>query len=531
MPSDHTHSHGELRLMLLVIGLGFVVRLFSFHYTVMINPDATLYIHQARAIHYGLWDAVNSCNLHFLSIYSILIAGAYQVVGDWIMAGKIVSITFGTLTLIPLCLLTRRFFDTKISTCVILIFALTPIFIHRSVDVVRDPVCWFFLVLGLYFFIIQTDKYHPVYLLLSCLSFLVATWARIEAFVCIPVSLCFILLAVKDRKIRSLALFALPLVIILSLVTIGHLMHDGDALRYFRFSDIPATLKASFIQYEEIRSDLRELSAHPPLGIRPGFFDNIKTILWLVGLGVLIQHAMEAFFYPFFMFFVIGVASGWRKVKHSKGHMYLAFMCATAVLLLYISLFSNWCMENRYLALLIYPSCVFIGIGIEKTITFFQSKFQWKEYTAFAVIVVIIMTFGLGKNLKVREEDKLVFRQIGEYIAQIDGKTSESNVFTADDSTFWISFFSNIHVEGAPCPAQYRHWQNLIGTNYDTFLRTLRKHDVHYFVWVEARWPRDRFDFLANRRSEDFRQMHSWHHWDTGRIILFQVLPDIGGKS
>ena len=55
-------------------------------------------------------------------------------------------------------ILLKRFFDDRISTLGTLIFALIPFFVSRSVDVVRGPVYWFFLVLGLYFLVVHIDK-------------------------------------------------------------------------------------------------------------------------------------------------------------------------------------------------------------------------------------------------------------------------------------------------------------------------------------------------------------------------------------
>ncbi|MBA7662508.1 hypothetical protein ES703_70537 [subsurface metagenome] len=66
------------------------------------------------------------------------------------MAAKSVSLIFGTMTLVPLYFLLKRFFDESIGLLVLLIFALIPVFIDRSVDVVRGPIFWFFSVLGLY---------------------------------------------------------------------------------------------------------------------------------------------------------------------------------------------------------------------------------------------------------------------------------------------------------------------------------------------------------------------------------------------
>ena len=93
----------------------------------------------------------------------------------------------------------KRFFDDRISTLGTLIFALIPFFVSRSVDVVRGPVYWFFLVLGLYFLVVHIDKGKRLFLFLSSMSFLMAVWARIEAVLFIIVS-CFYLLVVEKEK-------------------------------------------------------------------------------------------------------------------------------------------------------------------------------------------------------------------------------------------------------------------------------------------------------------------------------------------
>ena len=43
-----------------VFALGFLLRLYAFHHTYIINPDGILYIQQARAIADGKWGAAVS---------------------------------------------------------------------------------------------------------------------------------------------------------------------------------------------------------------------------------------------------------------------------------------------------------------------------------------------------------------------------------------------------------------------------------------------------------------------------------------
>ena len=57
------------------------------------------------------------------------------------------------MTLIPLYLLCRRFFDKEMSALTVLVFAVLPVLVVGSAEVVRGPVCWFFLALGLLLFV------------------------------------------------------------------------------------------------------------------------------------------------------------------------------------------------------------------------------------------------------------------------------------------------------------------------------------------------------------------------------------------
>ena len=129
----------------LVFLLGIVLRIFAFQNTHIINSDGVLYIHQARALYYGNRDALLSCYLSYISVLPFFIAGAYAIVHNWLIAGKIVSLFFGVFTLFPIFLLLKRFVKEPFVLFGTLIFALIPVFIDKSVDVLKDPVCWFFL--------------------------------------------------------------------------------------------------------------------------------------------------------------------------------------------------------------------------------------------------------------------------------------------------------------------------------------------------------------------------------------------------
>ena len=193
------------RIAVVVISLGFLLRLYSFLGTPVINADATYYIQQAKALHYGFHDRILSC-YGYLSNYPILIALAYKIFGDWVIAAKGVSLLFGTITLVPLYWLVRRFFDENISVVTLLVFAVCPPFVEASREVIRGPVYWFFAVMGLYLFVLQIEKRKDSYLFLSSLSFILGAWARAEATLFIFVSAAFLLLMNDDGRSLSIGL-------------------------------------------------------------------------------------------------------------------------------------------------------------------------------------------------------------------------------------------------------------------------------------------------------------------------------------
>lgn len=552
-------KYSSFRIAILIILFGFAIRLFSFHYTYIINPDGVLYIHQARAIYYGLWDSLFTCSMSYLSNYSILIIVAYKIFGDWVVAAKSVSLFFGTITLVPLYFLIKRFFDDKIALLATLIFALIPDFVARSTDVVRDPVFWFFSVLGLYLFVCQIEKrnyLYPVrnnapsvkgemiikdnialeglknpskfsnrvYIFLSSLSFLMASWARIEAILFILVSFIYILFVRQDRKIEKISIFAMPVVLILLFSVFGLMIFNMSVNDFHRGNAITAKFSAPMIEYKNLRVSLTELMNQPIEENLKHFLHKARHLVWLVALGTIVKYAVRAYFYPFFFIFIIGLGGIWGRIKGDRRILYLAFTAVSALILLYMHALQTWMMFNRFFAIFICPSFIFVGFGLEKIIHFFRSRFHLKESVALSILCLLIVACSLPKNLKPREADKIVFKEIGELIADREGNNRKIQVAAPTQTPSWISFYANLKYKGAPCPQKNNDLENIIGKSYEEFVQNLKRREIRYFLWEEKHWPSHRFDFMNRWNPKDFIKLGEWKHLDTGRLILFSVI-------
>ncbi|HUU40665.1 MAG TPA: glycosyltransferase family 39 protein [Desulfatiglandales bacterium] len=517
-------KYSYLRPAILIILLGFAIRLFSFHYTYIINPDGVLYIHQARAIYYGLKDSILTCSMGYLSNYSILIVLGYKIFGDWEVAAKSVSLFFGTITLVPLYFLLDRFFRKEITLLATLAFALIPVFVDKSVDVVRDPVYWFFSVLGLYLFVSQIEKRNYRYLILSSLCFLMAAWARIEAILFVLVSLIYILFVSQDRKIQKTSIFAMPVVLVLLLGMFGSMIFHMPTSDFHRGYEVTTKFSAPIIEYKNLRQSLAELMNQPLDHNLPGFLHKARHLVWLIALGTLVKYAVAAFFYPLFFIFIIGFGGILTRIKEDRRILYLGLIAASGLLLLYLHVLQTWMMYNRFWAIFILPFFIVIGFGLEKINVFLRSKFNLRESVALSILCLLILTSSLPKNLKTRETDKLVFKEIGELVAEREGNDKEIKVATSTHSIRWISFYANLNYKGAPCPEENYDLENIIGKGYEEFVKNLKRRGIRYLLWEEKHWPKQGSYVLDTGNMKDFVRLGAWSHPDTGSLILFEVI-------
>ena len=512
------------REAVLVLLLGVVIRLFAFYYTFIIVPDGVLYIHQARVLYYGQWEALTSCGQSYLSSYPIFIAGAYIIFHDWVIAGMSVSLFFGSITLVPIYFLMKQFFNERISILGTLIFALTPVLVGRSVDVIRDPVYWFFLVFGVFFFVSHINKRNYLYLFISNFSFLAASWARIEAILFVIISCIYILAVRQNNKIRKFAVFISPLLIVVLLAVTGASLFQVPINKFHRADQILGKFAGAVEQYKNVREGLAELAHNQAEGNLKYFLPEARNTIWLIALGTLLNRSLEAFFYPYFLIFIIGLIGIWKKINSDLRVLYCFILAVSGLILLYVHILQTWMMYYRFLAIVIFPSFIFAGYGLERIIHLLRSRFNLNKSMAYSIVCFLILISALPKNLQKRGADKIVFRQIAEVITNREDNRHVIEISTSRHTHRWISFYTNLSYKGAPCPepAINLTWGKY-ANDYGKLFLHLKKSGVKYFLWEENHWPIQTFKVNESPYSQNFKALGHWYHPDTGQMILFAV--------
>jgi len=515
-------ANRAIRMIHLVILMGIAIRAFAALNTAVINPDGMVYIQQAKAIYHGDWQLARAC-VPFVSNYPFLIAAAHWVFSSWIDSARMISVLFGSLTLVPLYFLLRRFSDERTSCLSVLLYAFIPFLVGGSADLIRDPVCWFFLVSGCYFFVRQletreTFRKRFLYLTSSYVLFLMAGWARPETFMFLIFSCCytfFYSLFSKDKRYLFVCVASLLLVGLFLIA--GIMIFDPSFSSYS--GNATAKLSASLEQYRNLRQQLGILADDLDRGVLRSFLSKTRNLIWLIDLGVLIGNSIAGIFYPYITFFVFGFFGLWAKLRKDPRVTYLFTLVMLGYGLLFVHVLDIWYLEHRFLHIIILPGSILAAFGIEKTTQFFQAKMGWKASVAVIVISLYIIGFGLGKNIKKREHDKVVCLNIAEYISRQEKPGfGFTTVLTGDSSSLkLVPFYVNLHLPIGFCPFYVAPKIK----NNEELIQYVEAKNVKYFLWDEKNWSKTQIDIHSDDFRQTFTYLERWYHQEYGDIILF----------
>jgi hypothetical protein len=488
--------------LLFVVGLfliAFVLRLYAFFNTPVINHDGVLYINQARAIMHNDWDLARQCGYDFISLYHLLIPLCYRIFGDWILAAQSISFFFGTCSVIPFYFILRRFFQPRISFVAGLAFAVNPFFVSYSVDLVKDPIFWFFALLGIFFFISALKEEKRLYLLLfSNISFLIAGLARFEILIYFIGSILFIVFY-EDKKTKKILIFMAPIILLAILVNVMNAYLLKETLYMWTLYFLPRTHRF----FSDITDSL----------LKPGILE--KSLLALKLLFFRMSKVLYVPFIPVFLISFLTIRKDLKRDRYFRYFILLTLLSLTALYLFYVKI---QVLSPRYTVFFILPAFVFLSFGIEK-IALFLVKRGVNEKYALMLICLYIMTSVLASpsTLLTRTTGKIVYKTAGEYIAKIEN--NKNTIVMSPDSR--IMFYANLNSPGIECSNQLVKYRDVIQMKYGDLVSTLRSNRFKYFVWEAKEWKDAAYDFPKAAGGKDFREIR---RWEEERLILYRVL-------
>jgi 4-amino-4-deoxy-L-arabinose transferase-like glycosyltransferase len=135
----------ERRDLILVLGLALGVRILIYKLTYVIaNDGAGIYAPMADRFASGLWREGLAFGYH--PMYPLLVAFFSKVLGDLTFSGQMVSVLFGTLTVIPIFYLARGVGNGRAGFFSSLFLAILPYHVRLSADLLSDASYIFFFI-------------------------------------------------------------------------------------------------------------------------------------------------------------------------------------------------------------------------------------------------------------------------------------------------------------------------------------------------------------------------------------------------
>ena len=179
--------------ILLITG---VIRAYVISQTPIIAKDGMLYVGIARMINHGLWlDLVGDWFL--FNPYPALIAWLQRCGLSFDFSGQLISGIASSLGVIPLYLWCRRAFDPRVGQLAALTYALHPVMLRFSGQVLREGLYWCLMLWAVYAFWLATQHRHFWRYAVAGLLATAATLTRMEGAV------LFILGAMWSLSMRS----------------------------------------------------------------------------------------------------------------------------------------------------------------------------------------------------------------------------------------------------------------------------------------------------------------------------------------
>jgi hypothetical protein len=390
-------------------------------------------------------------------------------------------------------------------------------YILLSRDVMRGSVYIFFVMMGLYLFVLQFQYKKNLVVMLSSLSLLMATWARMEAALLVISAWGFMLFVKQEHKWRRLFYFAAPYLFILGLAFGLFWFLQVDVWSLLR---IEQRIEHLLPKFEGVYEGLKLLSQQPLDGFQIAFFKNVRNLIWWLALGTLFSHLTETLYFIFPVVLVVGIVVSFKKMGKDMRLLYLGVTSLIALMVLYFQIIFTWSMTSRFALLFILPAFVFMAAGVDKIYNGLQQRLQRKSFHAGIVMAVVIMALMLPKTLRANYvKEKQIINEIGQFIASKEQYQRPVKIAGALKRLRFVHFFANLEYEGAPC----YDWQYLLPGGYPADPLFFRENGFHYYLWDEKGGGPQGLDWIEKDPQHIFSKVREWKSERWGRLILYEI--------
>ena len=365
-------------ILIIIISLG--LKLYTVDFSIPPHSDDFGYI--VNSMQYNQGDFFLSQKKH--PGWSLVLAPFTAIVNsdnflDYGSTARILSIAISTITIIPMYILARRFFDEKYSLVAASLFAFEPHLNYNAGGALSEPLLILVLILSMNFILNDKTKYH--YIAFIFIGF--CWWVRLEAIYPIA-AIIFIYFIVHRAKSNSLRNFFLCMILLLIIIS------PLFVQRYLQFDD------PFYVWYSGtiLSDDYAELLTTENKGIGDfvekhgilGLMDRLSTGLANV-FNILIRISFPYLFIliPFGILFSLRPVD--QKLKNIKANWIMIITIISVIMIPFAII------EERRWLFPIFPFLIILStIPIQRITNYGLNTFQFSEKQKSIFLVGVICT-------------------------------------------------------------------------------------------------------------------------------------------
>jgi 4-amino-4-deoxy-L-arabinose transferase-like glycosyltransferase len=417
------------------LSLAAAVRFYLLWQYYCISIDGVLYIRAAQDFFRG--NVAAGLKSLYPPGYPLLIAAVYPWIGNWELAGQLLSLVFGVAILLPLYGLFRTAFaDVKVALLACYLAAISPFLALYSAHVRSEIPYLFLAVLALYFFLTGLQRHVKARFFWGGLIGGYAFLIRPEALGFLLIVPAVVLLQWLRQRVIGLSWFtqsigllcfgflllALPYIVYLSIDT-GHV---GAVSRKAGLT-LGLNLKKSGVLDDE---DLAQFGTAESLV----FSDYIRQHPWRYAKKVVsdvlpaIGVFFEALHYSYVPFLLLGLYLVLREnVWDRRDLMLLVFVLA------HVFGFALILVKRRYALQAVPISLAWVALGMFWVWDELRARLSTQRARMIGVALALIFIGGtLPKTLKAVSREKAFVREAGWYLKGLN-KTGSLRVAVLDE--------------------------------------------------------------------------------------------------
>ena len=505
----------ERQTLLLLLGLAFGLRLCFVLMARNVANDSAGYGFMARDFIKGEYQKGLSSALHpfYPLLISFLSPGSAYVE----FTGRLISLFWGTVTLLPVYSLVKRAVGRKEATFAALLYGLHPHLITYSALVLSEATYWGLLTLAVYLFWMGLGRGSLLESMASSLLLALAYLTRPEAAGYLLVFIVWAAIhgGVKEGWVKRTVLIT-GLVCLFFAASFPYLLQIRRETGHWLISKKALETQVRYLAIDAAKSQSREpsLEKRPverrkPLRIVRRLRGIVNTVIHYLPFTT--YHYLKAYFFTLWIFLFFGLI---RERQEGEDRRYEWFL-ASMIFLHVFSLATFIPSISRFSLPLIPVSLLWAGAGILPLQRFLKRRglsnpAQW--ITLFIILMALIqLPFVLGDVREVREEQRVA----GQWLKE----NTPPDTVIMSNSPREAFYAEREFVALPPAPPSRKDG----GPSYQDVLNLAREKGVQYLLVNQNTASYNR-NFFESVSTSELQIVYRWD--DQKKFLVIYRLPD-----